>query len=137
MAYGYAGAKGLETKCQPGPTRAGRQHGSGPATTNELLHVHSKRARDTGTSGNWWPQVPVEESDNPGSGVARCLFVEAHPDQRPAEQADDREHPGQRETRIVTGSPAPGDGELPVSPSSTAPKPGRKWAKGNEAPSSS
>jgi hypothetical protein len=38
--------------------------------------------------------VPIEESDDPGSGVARRLLVETHPGQRAAEQADDREHPG-------------------------------------------
>jgi len=51
-------------------------------------------------SGSRWLQVPIEECGNPGSGVARCLFVVAHPGQRPAEQADDREYPGQR--RILT-----------------------------------
>src|SRR5512146_729808 len=54
----------------------------------------------TRTSGIQWPQVPIEECGNPGSGVACRLFVVAHPGQRPAEQADDREHAGQG--RILT-----------------------------------
>jgi hypothetical protein len=59
--------------------------------------------------------VRIEESGNPGSG-ARCLFIEAHPDQRATEQADHREHPGSAAS-------------LPAAPANVASMPGWLFMK--------
>lgn len=90
------------------PLRTPRADRSWPRQIVSPGHLHvlscrgarSYRVQGARTSGIRWPQVRIEESGNPGSGVVRRLFIEAHPDQRATEQADDREHPGQR--RILT-----------------------------------